>query len=158
MSYKYIGEGTDMAKVNWSWRPGKQAPRAKIDGVARVQGSPRSTVPHVEQKTEKAMTGGWGQGTGANVSNTMRGVNTAHDTAMTAIGTLAKAHTPGRMKERQRTAERRKAANMLAPQKAVGPMQTPKVRAPMPHIEPGTLNVALASWQEHALSRLKTKR
>ena len=60
--------------------------------------------------TEKAQTGGWGKGPGNNVSDTMRGVNNAHNKAIALMGERAKARNPGKMKERARRKLERKHA------------------------------------------------
>lgn len=146
-----------MARTDWSWRPGKQAPRKKIEGTPRVEGSPRSTVPHVEQKTEKAMTGGWGSGPGNNVSATSCGVNAAQfqmATHMdTKFGDEFKARRAARKANKAMAGKRKvDVPNIL------GPWPAPKDRDGFVRIPPGTMDVALRPWQEHALSRLKTKR
>lgn len=65
-----------MANAGWAWKPGKQAKRAKApDTALRVQGSPRTTVPHHESTTERADPCPSVQGPGTNVSDVLRGVN-----------------------------------------------------------------------------------
>lgn len=145
------------AHVDWSWKSGPQKARAKLTGAARVQGSPRSTVPHVESKTERAETGGWGSGPGNNVSMVANGINAAQLKMATHMdenfGHVLKA------KRRQRRANRHKAGHKTptlvqhGPRPADKPTQSVGVR-----LEAGVCDVALKGWQIHSLNRLKTRR
>lgn len=146
----------NMANRNWSWQPPKLPPRAKLDEdrAIMVKGSPRSEVPHVESKTEAVQVGGWGRGPGNNVSNVMNGVNAIQaDMAVHMDRTFGEVFK-ARRKERQRNG--RKRVETLVFQ---GPTPASKLVAEVDTMLRKTgLHVALSPWQEHALSRLKTKR
>lgn len=121
----------------------------------------KSVVPHVESKTERAQTGGWGRGPGNNVSDTMRGVNSAQDRMAAHMDrNFAKYF---KAKRKARIMARRNAAPTP---KVCPPVSKPVVAAPpapipqaaLPRLTAGSTDVALQSWQTHALNRLRGKR
>jgi len=151
-----------MAKINWSWQPPKGSPKpAKLKGDAAIPCDKytRSVVPHVEQKTERVEAGGHARGPGANVSDTLRGVNNAHDKALGELGRRAMARNPGHMKERERRKLER--AQYTAPSTSVQvntALMAPLITADLPALHTGSCDVSLRGWQQHGLNRLRGKR
>src|SRR5579864_6199795 len=90
--------------ASWAWKPpkGTKTPPRKIpDAAIPTQGNPRTTVPSFTGKTEQGETGGWGRGTGANVSDTMRGFNNAHDEVLAVVGGRINAHFKAKRKAKR---------------------------------------------------------
>ena len=119
---------------------------------------PKSCVPHVESKTERAMTGGWGRGPGNNVSAVMCGVNAAQHQMATHMdekfGDVFKARRKARKASKHMAGLRK-----VATPAVYGPATAPKpVAAPQIHLTSGSVDVALAGWQTHAINRLRGKR
>lgn len=118
---------------------------------------PKSVMPLVESKLERAQTGGWGRGPGNNVSAVMCGVNAAQ-------GQMA-AHMDEKFSQYFRDKKKaRKANRHLAGKRKFDVVNKPvNVQAPQPiekqpHLSAGSCDVALSGWQTHALNRLRGKR
>jgi hypothetical protein len=119
---------------------------------------PKSCVPHVESKTERALTGGWGRGPGNNVSAVMCGVNAAQNQMATHMdekfSDVFKARRAAR-KASKHCAGKRKVATPAV----YGPSPAPKSSSATGiRLASGSVDVALAGWQTHALNRLRGKR
>lgn len=160
-----------MANADWSWKPGKTAPRQKLnsdpDAAVSIKGSPRTTIPASTSKTEEAQTGGWGHGLGNNVNNTMNGFNAAHDKAANAMDRKHAKFFQARRKQRKKDKAMRRLHGPKACQRPTIVKPGPTIINNAPrlniitsgpgHLSAGTCDVALQDWQKHGINRARGK-
>lgn len=105
-----------MANMNWAWQPPKgttlpKSPRSTPDtAIPGPRTNARTSVPYSAPKTEQVEPGGHARGTGANVSDVLRGYNNAQDKMFQAIGGRVNAHYKARRKARLARRRARKQA------------------------------------------------